>query len=223
MNEEKGIIMTEHLKYPRTSHLPFSPGATSDDKWISKDGLSFLQNDANELIVTEKMDGSNFTMTHSTCFGRSVDANSNHWDNYAKQIWASFHTEIPEGWRITGENMYARKSVSYNDLPGVFIVFGIWDENDTLLSWDDMNEYTDMLSLPVVSLLYRGHSFSEAVSAWDQSHNEEVSEGYVVRSSEAILANDFSQRVAKYVRKNHVRTSDDWRRRDDYELNTFIN
>lgn len=213
--------MTEQMKYPRTSHLPHSPGATSDDKWISKSGLAFLKDSNNHITVTEKLDGSNYTMTRNHSFGRSIDANSNHWDTYVKQLWSIIRNEIPEGWRITGENMYARKSVAYDDLPGVFIVFGIWDENDTLLSWEDMKVYAEMLNLPTVPVIYSGTDYEEAIKAWENSHTDEESEGYVIRSSHEIKLSEFSEKVAKWVRHNHVRTADDWRRRDDYELNTF--
>lgn len=213
--------MTELLKYPRTPHLPYSLGMTSDDKKISAHGLEFLKDDAHELIVTEKMDGSNYTMTRSACFGRSVDARSNHWDNYAKRLWASINYDIPVGWRVTGENMYARKSVAYDNLQGAFLIFGIWDTQDNLLSWDEMNEYASLLGLPVVRLLYRGYDFESASKAWGEVLNDEISEGFVMRHSRKIPADKFSERVAKYVRANHVRTEDTWRHRDDYEVNTF--
>lgn len=214
--------MTENLKYPRTRHLPDSPGATSDDKWLSPAGLAFLRDPANAVVVTEKMDGSNFTMTRSTCFGRSVDAHTNHWDSIVKQLWSGVRFDIPEGWRLSGENMYARKSVSYENLPGPFILFGVWDENDTLLSWDDTKEVAEMLNLPHAPELYTGSSFEEAVSVWARTHNTDSSEGFVVRSVDPIPAVLFSSRVAKWVRADHVRTADDWRRRDDYAVNTFV-
>ena len=49
------------MKYPRTFHLPDSPGATADDR-IQHD-LSWLDG---ELVVTEKMDGGNLTFTRDT-------------------------------------------------------------------------------------------------------------------------------------------------------------
>jgi hypothetical protein len=49
-------------KYPRTFHLPDSPGATADDK-IQHD-LSWLDG---ELVVTEKLDGGNLTFTATPC------------------------------------------------------------------------------------------------------------------------------------------------------------
>lgn len=217
----EGCFMTELLKYPRTPHLPCSLGMTSDDKMISSEGLAFLRDGSRELVVTEKMDGSNYTMTNSVCFSRSVDARSNHWDNYVKQVWARVRFDIPPGWRVTGENMYARKSVPYDNLRGVFLVFGVWDEDDNLLSWDDMGEYASLLGLPVVRLLYRGYDFGRATRAWGEVLDDEVSEGFVLRSADVIPVGSFGERVAKFVRTDHVRTEDSWRHRDDYELNTF--
>lgn len=45
----------DKIKYPRTMHLPRSPGATADDRIVDK---SVLQEVASEpMVVTEKMDG----------------------------------------------------------------------------------------------------------------------------------------------------------------------
>lgn len=210
----------EQVKYPRTSHLPFSPGATSDDKWIGADGLSYLQSGI-ELIVTEKMDGGNLTFTRDHFFARSIDSGTHVWDNVAKSLWAVKRFDIPQGWRISGESMLARRSVAYDNLPGPFIVFGIWDDTNSLLSWDYMIEWTELLELPVVPLLYRGNSFNDAKDAWGKSRDASVSEGYVMRDSGIIAYDDFNTKVAKWVRNNHVQTSDYWRHRDDFGLNKF--
>ena len=53
-------------KYPRTFHLPDSPGATADDK-VQHD-LSWLDG---ELVVTEKLDGGNLTFTRDAMYARS--------------------------------------------------------------------------------------------------------------------------------------------------------
>ena len=53
-------------KYPRSFHLPWSPGGTSDDKRIA-DVSTLL---ARELVITEKCDGSNLTYTRRGVFAR---------------------------------------------------------------------------------------------------------------------------------------------------------
>ena len=127
--------MSKLYKYPRTPHLPFSPGATSDDKYASKETIEFLKSGI-ELVCTEKLDGGNLTMYNDAFHGRSLTSGTHAWDTAAKAVWARIHHNIPEGWRISGESMYARRSVAYDNLPGVFIVFGIWNENNCLISWN---------------------------------------------------------------------------------------
>lgn len=203
-------------KYPRTFHLPDSPGAAADDK-IQQD-LSWLDG---ELVVTEKLDGGNLTFTRDTMYARSLDSGTQPWDRPAKALWAMTAYRIPDGWRVCGESMWARRSIAYRDLPGVFIVFGVWDETDTLLGWDDTVDWARRLELPVVPVLYRGGSLSEARAAWATRHTADTSEGFVVRSAGRIAAADFALKVVKWVRPQHVRTSAAWRHRDDFEVNGF--
>lgn len=208
------------LKYPRTPHLPSSPGATSDDKWMTESSLEYL-NSGIELIVTEKMDGSNLTMTQDHFYGRSVDSGTQAWDTVARALWAAKRWDIPTGWRISGESMYARRSVSYENLPGPYIVFGIWDEDNTLLSWEETEEFAALLDIPVVPVLYRGTSFADAVEVWGKQHDSDTSEGFVIRDAGRIPYAEFGKRVAKWVREGHVRTAADWRHRDDFARNSF--
>lgn len=208
-------------KYPRTPHLPQSEGMTDDDKMASPETLAHLQSGI-ELVVTEKMDGGNLTMYRDAFHGRSLDSGTHAWDTRARALWASVRHSIPEGWRVSGESLQARRSVSYDLLPGVYMVFGIWDETNSLISWDDMAYVAESLGLPVVPLLYRGTDYSEAVKAWGKQRDSETSEGFVVRDSGVIPYDQFGKRVSKWVRKGHVRTRADWRHRDDFEENTFI-
>ena len=204
------------MKYPRTFHLPDSPGATQDDK-VQHD-LSWLDG---ELVVTEKLDGGNLTFTRDAMFGRSVDSGTQPWDRPAKALWAMTSYRIPDDWRVCGESMWARRSIAYSDLPGVFIVFGIWDETNTLLGWDDTVDWANRLELPVVPVLYRGGSLSEARAAWAAQRDAETSEGFVVRAAGRIPADRFPHQVLKWVRAGHVRTPDSWRHRDDFPVNEF--
>lgn len=210
----------ELVKYPRTPHLPFSPGMTSDDKMVSAAGLVTLQS-CGDLVVTEKMDGGNVTMTNSHFFARSLDSGTHPWDTHAKALHASVKHDIPVGWRVSGESLYAQRSVAYTGLRGPFYVFGIWDEQNNLLSWDDTEEWAEMLGLPIVPTLYRGADFEQASDVWFQQKNPDISEGFVMRNADQFPYDDFNVNVAKYVRANHVQTSSDWRHRDDFAVNGF--
>jgi hypothetical protein len=203
-------------KYPRTFHLPDSPGATADDK-IQHD-LSWLDG---ELVVTEKLDGGNVTFTRDEMYARAPGSGTHPWDRPAKALWAMTAYRIPDGWRVCGESMWARRSIAYTDLPGVFIVFGIWDETDTLLGWDDTVDWARRLELPVVPVLYRGASLTRARAAWPRLRDRATSEGYVVRGAGRIPAEEFPLRVLKWVRSDHVSTPAGWRHRDDFAVNGF--
>ncbi len=49
------------MKYPRTYHLPWSPGKASDDK-VLQSTADFI---GTPLIITEKLDGENMFTRHS--------------------------------------------------------------------------------------------------------------------------------------------------------------
>lgn len=213
--------MTTLFKYPRSVHLPESPGATSDDKIISASELEYLSS-LEDFVVTEKMDGGNLTFYKDYFHGRSLDSGTQAWDTAAKALWAGLRHSIPEGWRISGESLYARRSVSYERLPGVYLMFGAWDDENNALAWDLVKELAYELKLPLVPELYRGPSFKRATEVWHETHSPETSEGFVVRNAQAFPASDFSKNLAKYVRADHVRTRADWRHRDDFEVNTFV-
>lgn len=208
----------ESVKYPRTPHLPFSPGATSDDKYASTEAIAHLSSGI-ELISTEKLDGGNYSMSRSGSYSRSLDSGTHAWDTKAKALWANIRWDIPEGWRISGESLQARRSVGYDNLPDVYLVFGIWDETNTLLDWDSTVEFSELLGLTTVPLLYRGNDYSKAVTAWKSVKDESVSEGFVVRSAGRIPYDEFNMNVAKWVRANHVTTDAGWRGRDDFAEN----
>lgn len=217
---KESVMSTALYKYPRTPHLPFSPGATSDDKHATAQTLAHLASGI-DLVVTEKMDGGNLTFYRDDFHGRSKDSGTHAWDTAARALWASVRFDIPEGWRISGESVYARRSVGYENLPGVYLVFGIWDESNMLRPWGETKEWADLLGLPTVPVLYRGNDYAEATSIWARTHESSTSEGFVLRNAGAFSYADFESNIAKYVRAGHVTTAADWRHRDDFALNGF--
>ena len=70
--------------------------------------------------------------------------------------------EIPEGWRICGENLYARHSILYDGLKSYLYVFSVWNERNECLSWDETVEWCELLGLECADVLYRG-LFDESV------------------------------------------------------------
>ena len=137
--------------------MPWSLGATSDDKKL-KTIDHFINK---QVVVTEKLDGENFTLAADRCHARSIDSGSHESRSSVKRLWASIKNDIPDTMKIHGENLFARHSIIYNNLPSYFIVFAISD-NFTFLSWEDTKFYADELNLIVAPVLYEG-IFDEGV------------------------------------------------------------
>ena len=200
--------MERRVKYPRTLHLPWSPGATSDDKVLR--GVSHFE--GREVVVTEKMDGENCTIGRSYTHARSTSSAHHESRSWVKGLQARIGAEIPEGWRLCGENLYALHSVGYDNLPSYFLLFSIWNEKNECLSWDETVEWASLLGLTTVPVLYQGTWDQAAVkAAWEgrSAHGGE-GEGYVVRYAEGFRYENFAQSVAKFVRPHHVQTDDHW-------------
>lgn len=200
--------MRTRIKYPRTSHLPWSPGVTSDDKIITD--LSALEK-ADNVIVTEKMDGENTTIYNDgSCHARSLESSSHPSRTWMKRMAASWASAFPDNIRVCGENVFAQHSIAYANLHSYFYGFAIWD-NDVLLSWAGTAYWFDVLHMTHVPVLYMGKFNVTAIDQAfrDYSANRAV-EGYVVRVADRIKAADFSTHVAKFVRSNHVQTDEHW-------------
>lgn len=215
---EAGLLrLFDHRqRYPRTLHLPDSPGLGDDDKVLSD--LSAFE--GVELATTEKADGENTNWSRDAFWARSPDSAHHPTRDYVKRMWAERRWDIPEGWRISGENLYAQHSIAYDDLPGYFMVFAVWNERGTMLSWQETEEWASMLDLPTVPVLYRGDDLRAARGAWASQRNAETSEGFVLRTAGEIRAPEFRTHVAKWVRPKHVRTAEHgWRHRDDHPTN----
>lgn len=210
-----GKVVNWSGKYPRTFHLPSSLTKYKDDKTLH----SVKEIEGFDVVVTEKMDGENTTMTRDKIHARSVDAISHDSQSYVRSLWSKIRWDIPEGMRITGENLYALHSVEYTDLSSYFMVFGVWD-GQTCLSWDETQLWIELLGLQSVPVLYRGNDFKAALSAWNIDEN--ISEGFVVRRSDSIELREWSRKAGKHVRANHIRTLDHgWRFRNDYRINAL--
>ena len=201
----------ERIKYPRTPHLSWSKGATSDDKKLKND-LAFI---GQRVIVTEKMDGENTTMTRDYMHARSVDSGYHSSRNYLKQFHAGIRHLLPLGWRICGENMYARHSIAYDDLEHYFLGFSVWANGNLCLSWDDTVAVFNEIGIAHVPVIWEGEfdksTIHSAFCNYERQQNREV-EGYVIRSANSFDYEDFGMSVAKYVRENHVQTDEHWSR-----------
>ncbi|WP_433172775.1 RNA ligase family protein [Actinoallomurus sp. CA-150999] len=191
------------VHYPRTPHLPWSPGVGPDD--VRAADLSGFA--GRDVVVTEKLDGENTTMYPDGLHARSLDSGHHPSRAWIKALHGRIAHRIPDGTRVCGENLYARHSIAYRDLEGWFYAFSVWD-GDHCLDWDRTVRFARRLGLPVPAVLWRGVFDERAVRALRL--DTERQEGYVVRTVGGFHRDEFARRVAKWVRREHVRTDRHW-------------
>jgi len=202
-------LFTNRVKYPRTYHLPWSRGATSDDRMLT-DLAGF---EGQEIVVTEKMDGEQTSMYRDGFHARSLDTPAHPSRDWLWGVHRRIGHEIPEGWRICGENLYAVHSIRYNNLASHFMVFGIWTDRNVCLSWDETADWAELLGLKTVPVLRRERWDEARMRAFDAySPAGDECEGYVVRVAREIRFKEFRDVVGKWVRHGHIHTHGHWMR-----------
>jgi hypothetical protein len=203
-------------KYNRTYHLPWSPGSTNDDR-ISDNVESLL---GTEIVITEKLDGENCGMTDEGVYARShATFTTSPWSREVRQLHKlSVEDELGDGVFLFGENMEGIHSIEYTNLESYFYIFGIRD-NDIWIPWEKVEEYSYLLDIPTVPVLFKGvvNSFKELQQIVEDlvSKPSELGgqrEGIVVRTAGMFHNDDFADNVMKWVRKGHVQTDVHWTR-----------
>ena len=202
----------QKVKYPRTYHLPYSPSVSDDDKTLRDDSQFW----GKKVSCSIKMDGENTTVyPDGTCHARSLDGWGRKWQSWMTQYVRTWCNDIPENWRVCGENLYAKHSIEYTfpDMTYFFQVFGIYNEKNECLSIDDELEWCKMLGVMHVPVFYRGvydkDMILAAFNAYKMDSRNEV-EGFVVRVEESFPYFEFEKNVGKYVRAHHVQTDKHW-------------
>jgi len=207
------MMNIKHIKYPRTFHLPYSLTITDDDKRLSSDE-QFINMD--EVVVTTKMDGENASVyPDGFIHARSIDGNKHEWQDWLKRYVRTWCFDIPEGWRVCGENLYPRHSIAYHfsDEKDFFQVFGIYNEKNECIAWDEVEQWCEMLGVRHVHVLFRGaYDKDQIIAAFNdfKIKSKDDVEGFVIRNAGSFAFDDFARNVGKYVRANHVQTDEHW-------------
>lgn len=200
---ERGKVLglfTDYVKYPRTHHLPWSENISNDDRIISSlDRLRDVR-----VIVTEKMDGENTTMYLDHIHARSLDSQNHPSRNWVKQFWSTIKADIPKGWRVCGENLYAKHSIGYENLDSYFYGISIWNDRNECLSWEDSIEWFNLLNIKSMPVIYDGIFNEYLIQALYGKDKWNSSEGYVVRIADKFSYNEFKYVVGKYVRERII-------------------
>lgn len=197
----------KYVKYGRTLHLPWSPGIHDDDRVM--DNVDAFE--GKRVIVMEKLDGENTTMYNDYIHARSVNSGGHPSRNWMKAFHRYIACNIPEGWRINVENVYARHSIKYTNLETYAYGFAIWNERNEILDWLTTLEWFDLLGITPCPWIYWGVFDRKAIQkAYDELAKDHETEGYVIRVDEPFHYNEFRQKVGKYVRKGHIQTTKHW-------------
>lgn len=131
------------------------------------------------------MDGENTSIySDGYLHARSIDADAHFTQSWARNLAARVGHELPEGWRISGENLWARHSIKYDDLESFFYLFSIWNEKNFSLSWDETAQWAQLLDVAIVPVFYDGEfdekKIREAFEPFRAKH-----EGYVIRLADS--------------------------------------
>jgi hypothetical protein len=174
-----------------------------------------------DIVVTEKLDGSNVCIEADGCYARSHASAPNHpsFDAF-KAFHAGVKSKLPDGLQVFGEWLYARHSIGYSTLPGYFMAFGVRDlKKMTWASWAEVELWAEELSVQTAPVLakeswlnreWKLRDLTESLSRLPSCCGGER-EGVVVRRADEFADKDFSVSVAKLVRANHVQTEDHWK------------
>ena len=194
-------------KYPRTPYSPWSAG--NPHSRPAADMTRFI---GREIVITEKLDGSNTLLHQGQASPRSADsASASPWIAMARKhhAWKTF--PLPE-LQLYGEDIYGIHAIEYAPVPenATFYLFAA-RENDAWLSWDAVAALARNLDLPTVPLLHRGtpetlrelRREAEALMRQPSAIGNEK-EGIVIRIAGSFPASEFDRSVCKMVRPGHV-------------------
>lgn len=206
-------MLADFPKYPRTPYWPDSPSATPGDRLAEV--APFL---GHELVLTEKLDGSNTLVHLGQAYGRSAAPDGNDpWRAMVRKHHA-WKLQDPDV-LLYGEDIFAVHSIAYDAVPEdrTFYAFAL-RHGERFESWDHTTEFAAEHDLPVVPLLHRGvfETRRDLTGFLAREHTKPsvlggTREGIVIRRAAGFRSSDFPERVCKSVRANHVQTDQHWR------------
>jgi hypothetical protein len=193
-------------KHPRIPHVPWSPGFQPRGPKPDLKLSSIARFKKQFVVITVKMDGMNSSMYNNWIHARSTEFLMRHGaTDLVKSMWSKIRHDIPDGWRICGENLHAKHSIHYQNLPAFFLVHSVWDEKQRCLPWCETAEWAELLGFETVPVVYCGlyeHNIIRNLEI-DKYLGDEC-EGWVMRLSDGFDHNGSHLCMAKYVRENHI-------------------
>lgn len=205
----------DFLKFPRTPHIFGSKGTTDDKRLSDEDSLKIILD--NDLVVEEKIDGSNTGIHFNSdkklilqSRGHEIQSKEHpHFDllkNWAQVKQIELFDLLGYRYIMYGEWMYAKHQVYYNSLPHYFIEFDIWDkENSFFLNTEKRRQILVGSSIESVPVLKKGklNGENEIEGLIQKSvYGDETAEGlyFKVEKNGTVITR------AKYVRQSFTQS-----------------
>ena len=210
-------------KYPRTPHWPYSQTIPHGERLMTD--LSKVV--GNEVVITEKLDGSNILLHQGDVYARSVSggpAQAQPWLAMVRKhhAWKTNSPEYQELF-LYGEDIYGVHSIEYGPVPeeGTFHAFASIQEPGIFDSFQETRRIARSApGIPTVPIIHQG--IFETSDQLDQFLREYMNhgqsalggdvEGMVIRYAGAFPATHFNRHVCKYVRPDHIQTDEHWTR-----------
>jgi hypothetical protein len=211
------------MKFPRTRHFWFSPGAGSGDKIGTEYGMSG-QFRNKTLVMTEKLDGENQFWSADEFHLRSESSTGGAIRSRAKSKWAEVKHLLPENIGVFVEDISNIHSIQYLDYSDTFYVIRAVNTKFNLYYDHEFTRYiANKIGLPSVPFIKEFKA--DTASGLKAAVMEEVykpsllggeREGVVVTCEfnhtngtipELPVWTDYT---GKWVRENHVRTDEHW-------------
>ncbi len=220
------------VKFPRTMHLLNLGAATKDDKVMTpNDQKNFLNV---EVEVYEKIDGANLGISIDVN-GKIRIQNRSHWIDCNSHIqfkklnvWVTNHTdelhEILEPSRhiLYGEWMVARHSISYSQLPDMFMAFDIYDKVEKkFYSSNKLNDALKTTTIKQVQMIgkvnFKKIDDFKNLMGRQSNYTDAIMEGIYVR----VCSDDWVIHRAKIVRQGFIAGNEHWSK-GMIEYNQFV-
>ena len=215
--------MTEFFRFPHTPHIAWlSEGSPRDDKVLAKSEVAQLL--GGDVVVEEKVDGANLGFA----IGESGEVFA---QNRRQYLIPPFHGQfsplgkwldvhqvrlfdaLNESLIVFGEWCTARHSLRYDELPGWWLMFDVYDrEAQRFWNTERRNELATNLGVPLVPQLYRGRvsigQLTKEVGSANSRFRSGNVEGLVVRKDGALwlegraklVRPGFTQEIGKHWR-----------------------
>lgn len=158
-----------------------------------------LQTGTGNLFANDVLVHNCTTMYQDFIHARSINSGPHPTRNKVKEIWSKVGYQLSKDERICGENLYARHSVEYNDLPSYFMVFSWWDGN-ICQSWDETEFNAAACDLETVPVIYKGiYDQKKIHELYEKEYKGHGCEGYVIRMAGEFTYGQFRMSLMKYV------------------------